>query len=213
MLGIHQVITDSVAKILATKLPEDAEMRRKFFVFQLATLTVLDGHHRHEDEIVFPGMASAEAGPSFADFPPLHKRLSQEHHELETHMATIKSYLDSEDKRGDHVALWTPIQELLIPHLKAEEAYMAEGDKIATMPADLQARLEGQIQAANKRDPLGYLSLPLILWTLNEPNYDAMVRPHMPAFVRKVLCNYIFYYKGASDLLPFVPRYRSTFEI
>jgi hypothetical protein len=208
--GVHQVIRDSVAIVLKTKFPEDAEVARQFIVFQRAVLALIQGHHHHEDDIVFPAMLNS-GGKNCADWPQLLERLTKDHKDLEAILVAVSTYLDN-PRGGSHVAVWTPVQKILLPHLLAEEDYTTP-QRLETMPQEAQDAAELAIRTANKGDPLGYLTLPLLLWSMNEENYDQMVRPHFPAFVRKVLCNYIFYYKGASDLLPFVPHYRSTWEI
>ncbi len=208
--GVHQVIRDSVEIVLRTPKPEDAELERQFFVYQRALLGLIHGHHHHEDDIVFPALLKS-GGKNCADWPKLQDRLAKDHKELEAILANVAAFLDKPEGQS-HVAVWTPVQKLLLPHLQAEEDYMTP-ERLETMPKEAQEAAEEAIKTANKADPLGHLTLPLLLWGMNDENYEQMVRPHFPAFVRKVLCNYIFYYKGASDLLPFVPHYRSTWNI
>lgn len=88
---------------------------------------------------------------------------------------------------------------------------MAQCEKLDTHAME---EVDHKISQANKGDPMGYMTLPLMLWTIEDENiYNLFIRTKLPKFVRAVVCNTIFYYKGASALLPFVPRYRGTWDI
>ena len=179
-------------------------------MFQKATVGIIHGHHHVEDEVIFPTLAKqsqvfSDAESVFAGFDSDHKKLVQS-------LEAAQKLVDNPSDGDEYVKVWTDLQNALVPHLDAEEQYFTD-EKLDQIPQSLKDDILARIQEHNKADPMGWLTLPLMLWTLTDENYDRMIRPAMPKFVRAVLCNYIFYYKGASDLLPFVPHYRDSWTI
>ncbi len=78
---------------------------------------------------------------------------------------------------------------------KAKEEEFSTLDKFGAISQEVADDVHARIAAANKNDPLGYLTLPLMLWTLEDSSYDNWIRKSMPKAVRAILCNYVFYYK------------------
>lgn len=153
-----------------------------------------------------------------AKWEAVSKRMAQDHEQLN---AKLHATMEKVNALGEGVT-WDGIRgvvgdfealsTLLAPHLKAEEEIVTL-ETVQAWPSDKMEEILEAVGKANKGDEFGYLTLPLILWTTPDDIYDRWIRTRMPKFVRAVVCNNIMYYKGGSALVPFVPRYRGSWDI
>lgn len=215
LLGVHQVLRTSlatVARVLAAGYAPPADQTPAGCrVFMRAVLHFLDSHHHHEDNIFFPAYKRVLAEFDVGKFSADHEKLIPQLEKLTT---TVEGFPEAPtwDQLRATLPQWQAMTAFLLPHLDQEEQVISL-EACKKFPAEVVEECHTAVGQANKGDPLGYLGLPLMLWTLEDAHYDLMIRPRMPKFVRAVVCNNIFWYKGASALVPFVPHYRSSWEI
>jgi hemerythrin-like domain-containing protein len=160
-------------------------VREGFLNYIKSLVTVLDTHHRLEDEIAFPGFQN-----KFPDAP--YELLESQHQEIVSLLEELQSLIAEMDKNNEEmlealISCLTKINELWIIHIGIEEGCFS-GDNIARL-----MNYEEQLKLSMKFAEFGrenskpeYYVVPFMIFNTPKENREFFYN-HMPPVVTQQL--------------------------
>jgi len=188
--SVHNVLRRSLDQLLlhaASSSDSDSDAApeldvKNYLGFLSAYLELLEGHHAHEEKLIFPELQSRGVDMS---------QLEGDHQQLETIMAELKAMAQVEDlaafslgpMREKLSALKGPLEE----HLAAEEtAITVETFKKAGFTSSDVEGLENRVNEMAKTLD-GTLTLPLMYYHLTEEEKNKFWDPNLPWLLRWII--------------------------
>ena len=186
MLRIHRVISRGIEislehnRALASGSLSDPDLRQGLSDYTHCLLTVLDGHHRMEDDLVFPVLRERMPGAPF-------KLLASEHHDMLPVLKAASDSLESltvgrnSEAAAIHLASALELlKSLWYPHIQREEKHFSPTVLAEVLePAAHVEQLQRFADYSKEHVKPDYLIVPFMLFNLN-PEDRARMSQGMP---------------------------------
>ena len=188
---IHLIITRGLAvsidfsdQYLKKGFP-DSSTKDGFINYVNSLVTVLDAHHRLEDEIAFPGLKEKiPAAP--------YDLLEKQHEEIVTILSEIKNIINQKDitleeSLNSLKSLLISINEIWHPHIKIEEEHFSDKNVSRLINFEEQLKLSQKFAEFGKENSKPeYYVIPFMIFNTAKPNREFFYR-HMPPVITQQL--------------------------
>jgi hemerythrin-like domain-containing protein len=190
---IHLVVTRGVAvarehcQTYARDGFPDAATQEGFIRYVEALVTVLDGHHLTEDEMVFPYLQTKLPDAPYAALMAEHQVVVQLLNQVSGILTAIRSAGDPRPALADLEPVLARLDAVWHPHRQKEETHFTTESLAPLIPPDEQARV-GLEWAKHGQEHAGPppLAVPFILYNLT-PDERAIMLHKMPPVVTQEL--------------------------
>jgi hemerythrin-like domain-containing protein len=189
----HLVVTRGVAvarehcQAFARDGFPDATTREGFIRYVEALVTVLDGHHLTEDEMVFPYLQTKLPDAPYAALMADHQIVVRVLKEISAILTALRGGDDPRPALADLAPVLARLDAAWHPHRQTEEAHFSTENLAPLIPLDEQARVGREwAEHGQKHGGPPALAVPFILYNL-PPDERAIMLHKMPPVVTQEL--------------------------
>ena len=188
---IHLIITRGLAvsidfsdQYLRKGFPDSSTMDG-FINYVNSLVTVLDAHHRLEDELAFPGLKEKIPNAPY-------DLLEKQHEEIVNILLEIKKIINQKDialeeSLNNVKSLLISLNELWHPHIKIEEEHFSDKNVARLINFEEQLKLSQKFaEFAKDNTKPEYYVIPFMIFNTAKPNREFFYR-HMPPVVTQQL--------------------------
>ena len=188
---IHLIITRGLAvsidfsdQYLRKGFP-DSSTKDGFINYVNSLVTVLDAHHRLEDELAFPGLKEKIPNAPY-------DLLEKQHEEIVNILLEIKKIINQKDialegSLNNVKSLLISLNELWHPHIKIEEEHFSDKNVARLINFEEQLKLSQKFaEFAKDNTKPEYYVIPFMIFNTAKPNREFFYR-HMPPVVTQQL--------------------------
>lgn len=188
---IHLIITRGLAvsidfsdQYLRKGFP-DSSTKDGFINYVNSLVTVLDAHHRLEDELAFPGLKEKIPNAPY-------DLLEKQHEEIVNILLEIKNIINQKDialeeSLNNVKSLLISLNELWHPHIKIEEEHFSDKNVARLINFEEQLKLSQKFaEFAKDNTKPEYYVIPFMIFNTAKPNREFFYR-HMPPVVTQQL--------------------------
>ena len=188
---IHLIITRGLAVSIefsdrfSKKGFSDDSTKTGYWNYVKSLVTVLDAHHRLEDEIAFPGFKEKVPQAPY-------DKLEKQHEEIVILLAKIQGVLneeiwDSNESLKTLNSLLTKINEIWHPHIKIEEEHFSAANVAQLINFEEQLKLSQKFSEFGRENSKPeYFVIPFMIFNTSRENREFFYR-HMPPVITQQL--------------------------
>jgi hemerythrin-like domain-containing protein len=193
LLGIHSIITRGLHMSIECSRRFEQEgypsptVKHGFISYVRSLISVLDGHHRVEDELAFPYFKSILLEGPFELLSNQHQTLLPLLEESRSTLDKIESGAPDSEPLKELCLLLKSIEEIWHPHIRIEEDFFTVEKAATAIPQQEHIRL-GKLftEHSQKHSGPDFLVLPFLLYNLPAEQRSAFAEK-MPAVVTEEL--------------------------
>ncbi len=193
LLRIHSIITRGLrvaieqSQSFAGRGYPSATMREGFISYVLSLVSVLDAHHKVEDQLAFPYFKDKFPDAPFDLLTTQHQSIVPMLDQLKTTIGEIAAHTQEGQSLNKLCLLLKGIDEFWHPHIRIEEDHFTVGKLGAAIPPDEQMRLIKLFMEHSQQNAKpDFLVVPFLLYNLSPEQRSAMAKA-MPPLVTEQL--------------------------